>query len=124
MPIPTNFDTATALRQRLAYDLVPDEMLESNAEELGLVPTSEEVRSAEHAASELRRQRIEDVTLVIHALSSLTSDLMRRSMLVEQEDEEDAPSHEQIFAASRAIVASLVDMGIVHLPHPAIGVMQ
>lgn len=124
MPTTRTLDTAAALRQRVAFDIIPDEVLEEHAEELGLTPSSPDVLKVEISSALDRRKAIDPVTLVIYSLSTLTSDLMRRATLIEGEDPDDAPTPEQIFAASRAIVATMHDMGLVHLPHVIVGGLQ
>lgn len=116
------------LRQTLAFDIAPDPMLVGDPEGLGLHACSQDVFDAEMEASRLRRNNIGAVIPLLGVLSRLTSDILNAATLIRQEEDPEYDGTEvtpsQIHAATVGILASLVDMGIVHLPHVTHGVME
>lgn len=127
--IPHGFDieSEATLRQRLAYDIVPDEMLSQYPVRFGLSPASPDVQEMEHRASGVRRAAAEPLMLLLTDLSRMSSELIEEAILVrhEETDEESDPAitPEEVLTASRAILATLLELGVVHLSYP-FGVLQ
>lgn len=115
-------ETLETLRQRLAYDMIPDDLLDSYAERIGLSPVSPEVSRAEHAASRVRRAATATLVPLMLDMATLSSEVLAEAILVKHEEPDDEPVHglsaNQIFVTTNAILATLIDMGLVHLPHP------
>lgn len=109
--------TEDTLRQMLAFDFVPDEMLATEAGALGLTSCSEEVFRAESAGSLRRRRRLGSLVPLLSVLSRLTSEVLNASIVVKRERDTDLDvdevSQNQVLAASFAILSALVDMGLV-----------
>ena len=119
--------TEASLRQMMAFDIIPDEMLLEEPERLGLHACSQEVWDAEQQAAQQRRNNIGPVLPLLSVLARLSSELQTEAILVRQEEDpdvEDAPSASHILSASVGILAALVDLGVVHLAHPEIGVIE
>jgi len=118
-------ETEATLRQRLAFDIAPDAMLVSEPDGLGLHACSQEVFDAETEASRLRRNNIGPAMPLLSILSRLSSEVLNAAMLLRQQEDPDLDidevTPEQIYAATSGILANLVDMGFVHLPHPENG---
>jgi hypothetical protein len=118
-------ETEATLRQRLAFDIAPDAMLAADPDGLGLHPCSQDVFDAEMEASRLRRNNIGPAIPFLSIMSRLSSEVLNAAMLVRQEEDPDLDmdevTPEQIHAASVGILANLVDLGFVHLPHPETG---
>lgn len=119
-----NLHTEESLRQRLAFDIVPDRML-PDAESLGLHGCSEEVFNAEMEASRLRRNNIGPILPIMSVLARLSSEVVNASILVEEGEDSDVEiSSPHVLVTSVGILATLVDMGVVHLPHPVSGAVE
>lgn len=118
-------ESEPTLRQRLAFDIAPDPMLAGSPADLGLHPCSQDVFDMEMQASQQRRNNIGPAIPMIGIMSRLSSEVLNAAMLVRQQEDPDLEMDEvspsQILAAAIGIIANLVDMGFVHLPHPTHG---
>ena len=116
------------MRQSLAFDMVPDAMLVDDWEALGLGPCSQEVFDAEYVGSQQRRNNIGPLLPLLTVLARLATEVQNAAILVKQAedpDEETPDVDPQIVLSSAVgIVATLIDLGVVHLPHAEIGVVE
>lgn len=118
------------LAKRLLWDVTPCELATEVARALGLPPTSDEVEKMEHRESHRRLMGASPLAPFIQPMASeatsavLGAIMVTHDMSVEADGEIIAESAERLLPvvsqASYAIVANLIDMGLLHLPHGAI----
>lgn len=121
--------TEQMIAQRIAWDVAPHELYEKVAGYLGLQVGSEEVIDKEHEEAHVRLNSVLMVAPPVDVLSRLASRTVLATMLVmnDQEDEMEVDGEEftdsvdklevVVFNSVLAIIAELVDWGLLHTPH-------
>lgn len=108
--------TEETLRQRIAFDMVPDDMLATHQRELGLQPCSPEVLRFEYAGGAARLDALGPLRPLIGVLARLSTEVLEAAMLVKAEADPEFEPNEidesDIHAASVAILSTLVNMGV------------
>lgn len=110
------------MKKRIVWDVVPCDMAPQVASRLGLQPASEEVEDMEHRQS---HQRLVDASMlapVAGMMSQQAAEAVRGAMLVEHGDEageEEILQVEKltplIFTTAYAIIAEMIDTGLLHI---------
>lgn len=113
------------LRTRLAWDIIPDDLIVPNAKAFGLTAPSEDVAKIEAAAAQIRRNRVTPFYPALTALATASAELISTARIVGRgetgssvpgnvkTDEAEIENLEGVVLASAlGIVANLLDMDI------------
>lgn len=121
---PEDVVTPNQMRRRILWDIVPCDSAGDVMRVLGVSPGSDEVEDLEHKESHARVANIGMVLGYItemssHAADTLVASFTAAGMPVSEEEAELSRQRmaPMIDASARAIVAELVDLGILHTPH-------
>lgn len=116
--------TPAMMRKRVIWDVAPDEYAVAVARRLGLNPASPDVEDMEKAEAYRRLQPVGILAPVLNDLALHSAEAVRAAMMeVHGDDYGDSPSMEiEVLAAfiaqsSAGILAELIDIGALHLPH-------
>jgi hypothetical protein len=113
------------LAKRLLWDVTPCDLAERVRDYLGYSPASEDVEEMEHKESHQRLAQVIVIAPYVDAMAGHTARAIAGAMIVESGDTPpDAVRDETIeklepviFHAAVGILAELIDVGLVHLPH-------
>lgn len=112
-------DVTALLTRKLIHDITPCGSANDVMLAMGLVPGSEEGYRVEHRASHLRLNRLMGMNQVIQQIGAISGQVVGRCILEDQESDVD---EDQInlfsvvaSATAQAVVANLVDMGLLHI---------
>ena len=123
--------TPDMLTKRVLWDMLPchsteRERLHQVRDMLELQPSSDEVEEQEHQDSHLRATAIQPILPYVAAFAQHTAIVTRAAMMVGN-DETGPINPEEVVEAEKlaailmasavSIVAELVDIGVLHLPH-------
>lgn len=117
-------DLAPTLRQRLAWDIIPDKDVVRWTKSLGLSPASPDVSSTEMAAATHRRLKLNSLANVLGMLGTVSGELIVAARMEEAREKgvaspvgavktgETEDVITAVIAGSIAVVAELLDLGI------------
>lgn len=115
------------LAKRILWDVTPCDMAVDVASYLNMSPASEEVEEMEHSESHQRLRGAAVLAPCIEAMSDHAARAIVGCMIVAQGDEDKISEelqqeavdkqHAVIFQSAFAVIAEMLDIGILHLPH-------
>lgn len=122
------------LSRRLVWDIAPCELAERTVEVLGLPQVSDDVEEKEHLEAHDRLDAVAFIApLVDHFSLHAASAVVAATVVEHREDDPDYVMSESdkndavstlgplVFQTSIALIAELVDLGMLHLPHGLAG---
>jgi hypothetical protein len=113
------------LAKRVLWDVVPCRMAVDVVKRMGLQPASPDVEDMEHTESHERLRQVAPVAPFVHAMSRHAAHAVIAAMLVSNDVDlpddirvtESDKLHPVLTQATLAVIAELVDVGMLHLPH-------
>lgn len=122
--------TPVMMRKRILWDAVPCGMAGDVMRDLNMSPGSEEVEDMEHGLSHARLEQVSPLSDLLHELSHHVAAAVTSAIMVgAREDDPDLTVEDSlreeserkmqpiIEVGARSILAELIDLGFVHLPH-------
>ena len=117
--------TEDMLIKRLLWNMSPCNLAQDVGAKIGLKPASEDVEEKEHQESHQRLAMVIPLNGLVEAMSTYAAKIVMGNIVVGQD--QDIPEEEfaemvdriepAIHMASLGIIAELVDVGLLHLPH-------
>ena len=123
---PSRVITPDMLRKRVMWDIVPDEIADQVVREMGMQSASSDVEDMEKREAHARLDALAPILPVLGALATHASESLVAAMIVgygadgipaDTKEEAMEKLTPLILAASLGMLAELLDVDILHLPH-------
>lgn len=117
--------TPEMLARRLLWDIAPCQMAAEVAAFMGLPPASQEIEEMEHTQSHQRLAASGPVVPFIGELTKYATHAVVGATIMSSEEQVDEDERQHvverlypmIYQSTLAVVAELIDIGAIHLPH-------
>lgn len=124
---PAEVITPIQMRKRVIWDSVPCKMARDVMIRLKVTPGSDEVEAMEHRQSHERIGVLDPFSIVVHELSHHVAEAIVGAIMVGNEIPEDPEIEDEMIEKQlpvieqgcRTVIAQLIDLNILHLPHLA-----
>jgi hypothetical protein len=126
--------TREMLAARILWDVIPCDMVDGVSRYMGLPPSSDDVREMDHEQAHERLAQVGTLApvmaeLAMHATKSVVAGTIYGShedsgtplMELKDREEMNERTFPMIYQSVAAVIAELVDVGILHLPHYGLG---